>query len=186
MHCRALGGPPSCAFRRVGPTIKSVASLSGVSYLPQRPVPASTWMTGVDFPDHLQECLVQILPFRSLDALVGGIFISCPHIGGLDERNVPPSPSQTVKSTSPMIAVQKVSLLNLGLTTLIGSEFFSKSPIFNFLWLSTAMNLLSSFVISNPAFSQTHSVFVEESSTRFARLSLDRHPCQSGHCRRED
>ena len=51
-----------------------VASLFGVSFLHQRLGPAaSTWMTDVDFLVHRHELVVQVLPFRSLDALVGGL-----------------------------------------------------------------------------------------------------------------
>ena len=39
--------------------------------------------------------------------------------------------------------------MNLGLTTLIATEFLYKSPIFTASYLSTSMNLLGSFVTSN-------------------------------------
>ena len=53
----------------VGLVVVLVASLLRISYLPQRLGPAaSTWMTDVDFLVHLHILVIQVLPFRPLDA----------------------------------------------------------------------------------------------------------------------
>ena len=57
-----------------GLIVACVAFFCGIHYLPQRAGPAaSTLVTNIDFPAHLHELVVQILPFRSRDALAYGL-----------------------------------------------------------------------------------------------------------------
>ena len=113
-----------------GLVVVRVASLAGVSYLPQRLGPAApTWMTHVDILVHLHKLGIQVLPFPSLDTLADSLphcmpvlrppaaaTIHCPStlVVWMKERSVPSSPSRSVNpSTSPRItAFGKNSLSN--------------------------------------------------------------------------
>ena len=109
-------------------------------------------------------CNGQVLQLRSLDAPVDGLADRVPvfvHkwwspsfttlVVSIKVRTIPASPARSVNSPTPprMVASGNISLLNLGLTTLIASEVFSRSPNFTASWVSTSMNLLGSFLISN-------------------------------------
>ena len=130
-----------------------VASFFGVSHLRKRLGPAaSTWTANVHFLVHLHELAVQVLPFRSLDALIYGLAIGIPifvhgrlpstvrHFGGVDERAQHPfftfTKRQFIYSFSDRI--REILFVEPG-PDLIASEFFSRSPIFTASWLSSSI-----------------------------------------------
>ena len=98
-------------------------------------------------PFHLNELVIQVLPYCSLDTMKNGLADCVPiladelwspsagthiwspssHLRTVNLLCVPPICNVTSSTLSRMVASRKFSLLNLGLTTSIASEF-SPSP----------------------------------------------------------
>ena len=71
---KLLAALPTLNVRHVGLVITRVTSVFGFCHISMRlRLVTSTWVTNVDFLVHLHELAVQVLPFRSLDALADGL-----------------------------------------------------------------------------------------------------------------